>query len=394
MKLRVCGVVLLAGVLPILVSCGTNNTLASTTAGFLFVATQGDSSLQSYEITLATGALLVLGNPAVIGSNPTAMVIAPAGGNIFITNSGSNNLSIATVNTDATVSTVAGNPATGSNPQGITMNPAGTFLFVANQGNFTDVASGTVSVYSVQGTALTPVAGSPFSTAAIGAISGPGPVSLAVSLSGKYLYVANQFAGTVAAFSINTTTGFLTPLAASPYAVGLNPSGVTITPNGAFLYVENAGSNNVSAFGICDAITNTCSNANTPDGTLTPSPGSPFAAGSGPVSSATDPIGQYLYVVDKQSSQISQYRISSGTGALTPNSPAAVSTGTTPVGIVVRAGITIIPATGGLFDYVYATNNNGTSISIYDFDTTTGVLNVIGTPFNTISGFPSAIAVR
>jgi 6-phosphogluconolactonase (cycloisomerase 2 family) len=277
---------------------------------------------------------------------------------------------------------------------GITINPAGTFLFVANQGNFAQVSSGTVSVYSVNGTTLTEIAGSPFSTAKMGAVLGPGPVAVAVSLSGKYLYVANQFEGTVAAFSINSTSGALTPLPNSPFAAGLNPSGLTITPNGGFLYVANAGSDNVSAFGICDMVTTTCSNTNSPDGSLSPVSGSPFAAGIGPISSATDPIGQYLFVVNRQSSQIAQYKISSGTGALTANSPPMVSTGATPVGIVVRGGTSTIPATGGTFDYVYTTNNDGTSISIFSFDTTTGVLSVVGTPFNTISGFPSAIGAR
>ncbi|MGC9237930.1 MAG: beta-propeller fold lactonase family protein, partial [Thiomonas sp.] len=52
-----------------------------------------------------------------------------------------------------------------------------------------------------------------------------------------------------------------------------HPYSVTVTPAGTFAYVANAGSNNVSAYSI---------NATT--GALTPVAGSPFAAGNLPLS--------------------------------------------------------------------------------------------------------------
>ena len=51
----------------------------------------------------------------------------------------------------------------------------------------------------------------------------------------------------VSAYTINAGTGALTPVAGSPFAAGTNPVSVTVAPSGAFAYVANEGSNNVSS---------------------------------------------------------------------------------------------------------------------------------------------------
>src|SRR5260370_10401282 len=53
-----------------------------------------------------------------------------------------------------------------------------------------------------------------------------------------------------------------------------------------FVYVANHGNNNVSAYRIAA------------DGALTPVPGSPFAAGSAPISVAVDPTGNFDCVLN------------------------------------------------------------------------------------------------
>jgi hypothetical protein len=63
--------------------------------------------------------------------------------------------------------------------------------------------------------------------------------------------------------------------APGPYATGTNPFAIAIDPTGQFAYVANEGSNNVSAYTI-DSTT----------GALSPMAGSPFAAGTGPSSVA------------------------------------------------------------------------------------------------------------
>jgi DNA-binding beta-propeller fold protein YncE len=111
---------------------------------------------------------------------------------------------------------------------------------------------------------------------------------VAVDPSGKFAYVANAGAGTVSAFTIDTTTGVLTPIDADPntggvqnFAAGTNPTALTVDPNGKFVYVANnetVGSTTVSAF-----VINTTTGALTSAGTV--------SAGTGPSSLTVEPAG-------------------------------------------------------------------------------------------------------
>jgi len=181
-------------------------------------------------------------------------------------------------------------------------------------------------------------------------------------------------------------------------ALGTSPSGLGIQPNGGFLYVMNAGanSNNISVFAICDNVVTSCTNPNTPDGTLTEIAGSPFPAGLGPVAITFDPNFIFAYVVDKGSNTVSQYSYGTGSGVLTPLSPATISTGLTPVSIALRVGATgtnIGNTITNPTDWVYVANSGAGTISIYTLTTTTGLLNISGMPFTTF-GQTSALAAR
>ena len=103
-----------------------------------------------------------------------------------------------------------------------------------------------------------------------------------------------------------------------------------------------------------------------------------------------DPSGAYFFVANKQSNQISQFKLSSGTGVLTAASPATVSTGTTPAWVAAHTGHTKDTTTT---DYLYVPNLGSASISIFSFDTSAGTLSVVGNPVTT-GGQPSAIAVK
>jgi len=129
---------------------------------------------------------------------------------------------------------------------------------------------------------------------------------------------------------------------------------------------------------------------------LTPVSGSPFAAGLGPVAVAADPAFNFLYVLDKQSNQISEYTYASGTGVLTPLSTPNISTGTTPTSFVVISGTTgsnIGNTLTDTTDYVYVTNLGDSTLSVYTLNTTTGVLTQQGQAFTTTVN-PVAVAAN
>jgi YVTN family beta-propeller protein len=336
--------------------------------------------VSALNINVTTGALTVASNTAVAtGTNPFALVFTPAGDAAFISNSTSNDVARYTIGTNGALATVSGNQAAGASPHGMAIDAGGHFLFLANQGDSTDPASGTVSAYSIAtGAALTEVSGSPFPSDNTGT-AGPGPVAVAVTPDGKYLYVANQFANTVSAFSVDTASGVLTKVLGSPYPVGTSPSSLAVSPNGNFLYVVNSGSNNVTVFAVCD---NASPNCPSPDGSLTEISDSPFSAGLGPVHIAISKTGNFAYVVDQNSNQLSGYKLNLAAGTMTATTPvAATSTGVHPSWVAISSGE----------QFVYVANNGSSTVSAFTMDANSGQLTVVGTPL-AVGPQPSSIS--
>jgi 6-phosphogluconolactonase len=389
MKFRRCASLLLPALL-LCLGCTTTNPTASSGNGYLYLVTAGDTTLEAFTLALGNGALGADGNTVFTGTGPVAMVISPADNAAFVANQTANSVSIYAVNSDGTLTATSAALAVGTNPTGLAIDPAGKFLFVANEGTSDDPTSGTVSVFSMSSTTLKEVAGSPFPTEAVGATTGSGPVSLVVPPVGNYLYVANRFAGTVSAFSFDDTTGALTPVPNSPYAVGLAPQGIAVSRDGNYVFVANTGSNNVSVFSICAAASATCL---APNGSMTAA-GTPVSAGEEPVAIAVDQGFDFVYVLNFSSSSVSQYKYSPGTGALTPLSPISISTGLNPTSFVVVSGTTgtsIGNPTLNPTDYVFVANTGAATLSEFTLNTATGVLSVIGQP-TVVGGQPSALA--
>jgi 6-phosphogluconolactonase len=112
-----------------------------------------------------------------------------------------------------------------------------------------------------------------------------GSVWLAPPLRAQFAYVANSNSANVSAYSIGAN-GALTPVAGSPFAAGSGPISVAVDPTGKFAYVVNQNNNTVSGYSIGA------------DGSLTPVKGSPFATGNYPRSVAVDPTGKFAYVAN------------------------------------------------------------------------------------------------
>ena len=111
-----------------------------------------------------------------------------------------------------------------------------------------------------------------------------------VIVNKKYLYVALD-SGAVYGFAIDGTTGALSPLNNSPYAVsGLqatqSPFSIAADPAGNFVFVGDAAG--ITVFAV-----------NSGDGSLTTVNATPASTGiGGPMQMATDGLGKYLYLLD------------------------------------------------------------------------------------------------
>jgi 6-phosphogluconolactonase len=122
-----------------------------------------------------------------------------------------------------------------------------------------------------------------------------------------FVYATVPATSQLAVFREDPFSGVLTQLSESPYTVGSGAQSVVIHPSGKFLYVANPGQgeNDVSLFDIYGDGTVSEITPRTPTGTL------PFVL-------AMDPAGNYLYVANVLSNNISVFSINTTNGALTP----------------------------------------------------------------------------
>ena len=159
-----------------LTACSTGNNAAATSGGVgvLYIVAQGNTSISAYSVNLSSGTLGTVGNTLATGLVPSALAITPAINALYVANTGGNNLSSYTINSDGSLTAISGTTATGASPQGMATDPAGKFLLVTNQGTFQNPKSGTISVFSIQGTTLKSVTGSPFATEMLGELTGGG----------------------------------------------------------------------------------------------------------------------------------------------------------------------------------------------------------------------------
>jgi len=384
-RFRALAYVLSLTSLACLTSCSTKTSTTAGGNGSLYVTTQGDSLITPYTIDLGTGKFTANGKAVATDSVPSAVALSPKGDALFVANSASNSVTAYGVNSGGMLAAAGSTQTGGTDPVSMAVDAAG-HLFVVNEG------SANISIFTVSGTGLAQAG--LFST--VRGTTGTDPSAIAITPNGKFLYVTDKVDGTVTEYNVDSSGNLSQPVS-SP--VGATPTAVIVsnltanTPSSNFLYVANgSSSNNISAFSICDNPSTTCV-TNPPDGALTAVAGSPFAAGLSPVAMALDPSSKFLYVADAQSNQVSQYRISTGTGVLTPLPNSPIGSGTSPVWIAVRLGSATVKSTGGTTTYVYVANQGSNTISAYSYDSTVGQLGLIGAPV-TVGGQPSTVVTK
>lgn len=340
--------------------------------GFVYVANSGSGSntISMFSVTPVTGVLGSVGTPVAAGTQPQQVILDTAGRFAFTANVGSADLSGYLINPNGALSSLGPAINVGTAPNPPTFDPLNRYLFVPNTG------SDNLSVFTFNASTggLTEVAGSPF-------LTGDNPQSASIDLQGRFVWVNNLTAGTVSMFFINTG-GVLSVAAGSPLVTGISPQRVTFRQYGfkLFAFVANAGSGTVSVYEVNQ----------TTGGVISPSLGSPFAAGISPSAVTLDPSGRFALVANTGSNNVSVYMIDSTTGVLTvvqnPGPPVTnfFSAGTAP------QQVTIHPS--GSFAYI--ANATFGDVSAYTINQTTGVLTQIaGSPFPTGGMNPKRVTI-
>jgi DNA-binding beta-propeller fold protein YncE len=151
----------------------------------------------------------------------------PAGKFVIAVSNGSSTLfgliAVFTLDGATGLLSASGTPSrTGADPSSLTLDPSGKFVYVA------DTADATISAFTLNSTsgALSPVSGSPFPSGGQGTFNGP--LGIVADAAGKYIYVCNA-SNDISVFTFNSQTGALTALAGSPFASGGNaPTGIAV----------------------------------------------------------------------------------------------------------------------------------------------------------------------
>src|SRR5580704_2112139 len=204
--------------------------------------------------------------------------------------------------------------------------------------------------------------------------------SVGCSTTSHYLYATVPAANELAVYREDPFSGTLTALAGTPYTVGDGAQSVVVHPSGKFLYVANPGQNenDISLF---DILSNGYVNEIPPRTTVAVNGNGTPGGGAQPKLLVMDPAGNYLYVMNTASDNISVFSIDSSTGALTqvPTSPASLS-GLTPLNMVLTptGNFLYIGVAGGQIGTAYG--------SILGFSVSSGALQLLNPPLTSADG--------
>lgn len=287
---------------------------------FLYAVNRGSissaepgGSVTAYSISKTTGKLTFLGNRPSYGSNPCHISIDNTGNYAFVSNYEEGNLVVFPLFEDGLI----GNPTDSKKYSGSSIHesrqrtphihmaqvsPDNRFVFVSDLG--------TDKLYRYQ---FDENDGKLLSTSQneINVAPGAGPRHFTFHPSGKSFYLIEELYSTVAQFEYQNTTGTLTLVQDSieslaPTYTGKNTSAdIHVHPNGRFLYVSNRGANTIAIFAIqangsLKRISEQSTNGKTPRNFV------------------IDKKGEYLMVGNQESDSITMFKINSKTGKLTP----------------------------------------------------------------------------
>ncbi len=273
----------------------------------------GTSGVGTDSVTVA--ATCVDGNTVTatiaVGSYPIGVAVSPDGTTAYITNYGSNSVSVINTATNTVTATIA----VGSSPVGVAVSPHGTTAYITSYGG------NSVSVINTATNRVT-------ATIAVGS----SPWGVAVSPDGTTAYSADAGGSSVSV--INTATNTVT----ATIAVGSTPYGVAFSPDGTTAYITNAGGSSVS-------VINTATNTVT--ATIT--------VGSRPWGVAVSLDGTTAYTGNVNSNSVSV--INTATNTVT----ATIAVGFYPFGVAVSPDGTT----------AYTANQGGSSVSVINTATNT-----------------------
>ena len=271
-----------------------------TVGGILYGAVLG-GGVAAYAVNASNGVLT-----PIAGSHFAAEASEPAAFSMWLSANPVRSvvyLAVASTNVESwSVNPTTGVPAaTSGAPFAIALNGR---IAVSSDGNRVYAPTGTgLATYSVGGDGTLAAVNSRSDSPGSGAAA-------AVTPDGRFVYLASgPGQSRISTFSVSSATGALSPLAMSALApsdtVFPGDAGMVISPNGQFLYLSSR-----STLGRIEAYT-----IDSSTGGLSPVNGSPFTSPASPKELVLDPSGKFLFVAT--GSGVAAYAVEAASGALT-----------------------------------------------------------------------------
>jgi 6-phosphogluconolactonase len=282
-------------------------------------AAKGDT-VSAFAVDPKTGALTPINTASAGGGLPNEVMVDPRGKMAVVTNYGfhgtdpdHNNSSLAVLaiqqdgrlgepfyvghHTGAALST---RQTTGAHTHGVIFTRDDRFAFVAELG--------LDRVYTYQIDPAKPAI-TPFDPPFVTVSAGSGPRRLALSPNDKFLYVNHETDSKVSVFAVDN--GHLSEIqqisTLPPDFAGRNSTAeIQMDRTGRFLYVSNRGADSIAVFAVDQA-----------KGTLTVRE-FVLAVGRSPRNITIDPTGRYLFAANQNSNNVVVFTVDAQTGHLTP----------------------------------------------------------------------------
>ena len=370
----------------------------SFTLGFVYTLNTKTTpgTISAYTIDSVSGAITQVANSPFPsgGQYPVAAAVSNSNGNndyLYVIHEIDNTVVQFNIGTDGKLYQAHTYNTPGTYPIATAIDPSNRYLFVVDSyaPGFNGVAppninplvtntvptQGCVVVYPISqtdGSLGTPVAGNDGNCFTIGTpVIGSQPIGVTATAFVNYLYVADQGTHSIYAYSVNYTTGLLTPLANNNFQAGVKPSAIVSDPTGRFVYVTDQYQNLILAYNIING------------GSLQSQVNGPFPTGLYPYGMVVDPRAKFLYVTNYNSNTVTAYTIQASTGNPVAVSGGGYGTGTGPTCIALE------PAYGR---FVYTANFLDNSVTGFELNPHTGVLvTALNSPYPA-GGLPDCVA--
>jgi 6-phosphogluconolactonase len=285
----------------VLIGCGDffideSHGGGASTGNHVYIANSSTNTIAGY--TISSGKLTaVSGSPLSVGYSPTALAVTPS--NTFLYVAGPGAIYVYTINSDGSLKASSSGAAVAIvNVASIDVSPDGKWLFGL------DNTQTTLDQFQINTSTggLTSVAATPYSVSNAVVV----PKMVRVAPTGNYVFVALGTGGDVV-FTLNTTTGAVA--ASQQLSLGsaqTSDNALAIDSTASRLYIARSGLNGgLAVYNIGTA------------GALTSVTGSPFGTGAQPSAVQIDRSGKYVYVANRADATITGYAIGSSGSLIT-----------------------------------------------------------------------------